>query len=338
MKQVYEKSKQKFYSKALLILAIVMLVLTATFLTLDYGLGSYQMQPLTHGINGVVTLLFILLWFIIRRSYVASFFVCPILTAFAFYYFAFVDYDGSTVSIYYSMIVGITSSYFILIIFNEAWLLSSAIYIPMLAFYMFKTGVVMVGSDITEFAIRTLFCIFLYLICAYKIESLTKQSFLGSQSQDQAFYRWLKIFETFPEGLALIRKGQIMYANRAIPEMFEYTDYSPAQDQYNEHLQKMLSHTEVTRLGNEADSYNCSAWDFLDMGENGAPFSFNLNADDVAEETPEMTKNADGSYTKYISMNKVMVNVAGNQDKLFIVRDLNSMVNLQKLMYMKRHL
>lgn len=36
-------------------------------------------------------------------------------------------------------------------------------------------------------------------------------------------------------------------------------------------------------------------------------------------------------------MNKVNVNVAGSQDKLFVVRDLNSMVNLQKLMYTKKH-
>ena len=58
----------------------------------------------------------------------------------------------------------------------------------------------------------------------------------------------------------------------------------------------------------------------------------------MMDDNPEMQKNADGSYTKYISMNKVHVNVAGSQDKLFVVRDLNSMVNLQKLMYMKRHL
>ena len=55
------------------------------------------------------------------------------------------------------------------------------------------------------------------------------------------------------------------------------------------------------------------------------------------EDNPEMQKNTDGSFTKYISMNKVNVNVAGSQDKLFVVRDLNSMVNLQKLMYTKKH-
>ena len=57
----------------------------------------------------------------------------------------------------------------------------------------------------------------------------------------------------------------------------------------------------------------------------------------MLDDNPEMQKNTDGSYTKYISMNKVNVNVAGSQDKLFVVRDLNSMVNLQKLMYTKKH-
>jgi len=33
-----------------------------------------------------------------------------------------------------------------------------------------------------------------------------------------------------------------------------------------------------------------------------------------------------------------MVDVSGSQDKLFVVRDLSSMVNLQKIMYTKQHL
>jgi len=57
----------------------------------------------------------------------------------------------------------------------------------------------------------------------------------------------------------------------------------------------------------------------------------------MQDDNPEMQRNTDGSYTKYISMNKVNVNVGGSQDKLFVVRDLNSMVNLQKLMYTKKH-
>lgn len=55
-----------------------------------------------------------------------------------------------------------------------------------------------------------------------------------------AFYRWLKIFETFPEGLALIRRNQIMYANRSLSSMFEFDDYAANLDPYNINLKKML--------------------------------------------------------------------------------------------------
>jgi len=44
-------------------------------------------------------------------------------------------------------------------------------------------------------------------VVAYKIELLNKQAFLGKESSEKTFYRWLRIFETFPEGLALIRNG-----------------------------------------------------------------------------------------------------------------------------------
>lgn len=119
--------------------------------------------------------------------------------------------------------------------------------------------------------------------------------------------------------------------------MFEMTDYESSKDPYNDQLQNMLQQTEVHRLGKEEDTYQTTAWSFLDHMEKGAPFSFNINAEDMQEDNPEMQRNQDGSYTKYISMNKVSVNVAGSQDKLFVVRDLNSMVNLQKLMYTKKH-
>ncbi len=39
-----------------------------------------------------------------------------------------------------------------------------------------------------------------------------------------------------------------------------------------------------------------------------------------------------------MSLNKVTVNLSGTRDKLFVVRDLSSMVNLQRIMYTKQHL
>lgn len=86
------------------------------------------------------------------------------------------------------------------------------------------------GNENTELAIRSAFCCLLYAIVAYKIEKLNKQAFLGKESSEKAFYRWLKIFETFPEGLALVRNGYIMYANKSLSKLFELDDYVSITD------------------------------------------------------------------------------------------------------------
>ena len=337
MRLTFEKEKRAYYGRILLVIWPILLLLTGTLVVLDKVVKTYEGDLTTHIVNGAAVVIFFLLWLFVRKFTICSWFVCPLMTAYAFYYFAIVDYDGSIVSIYYTLIVGITSSFFILVIFNESWLLSSVVYAPLLSYYMWKTGEDMVGDELNELIIRCIFCSFLYAIVAYKVETLNKQAFLGQQTSEKAFYRWLKIFETFPEGLALIRRGQILYANRSFSGMFEYSGYESAKDPYNDQLQRMLSTTEVQRLGKEDDTYQTTAWNFLDHVEKGAPFSFNIAQDQMQDDNPEMQKNTDGSYTKYISMNKVNVNVAGSQDKLFVVRDLNSMVNLQKLMYTKKH-
>ena len=102
--------------------------------------------------------------------------------------------------------------------------------------------------------------------------------------------------------------------------MFDFDDYQSQHDKYNESLKKLLQATEVTRMGKDTDPYQTTAWNFLEHIEKGAPFSLNVTkAADGDEAQPE-------EQTKYISLNKVAVNVAGSQDKLFVVRDLNSMV------------
>ena len=39
---------------------------------------------------------------------------------------------------------------------------------------------------------------------------------MGRESSEKAFHRWMKIFETFPEGIALIRNNYVLYANRSL--------------------------------------------------------------------------------------------------------------------------
>ena len=63
--------------------------------------------------------------------------------------------------------------------------------------------------------------------------------------------------------------------------MFEMGDYDSTKDPYNDKLHQMLQTTEVQRLGKEDDSYQTTAWNFLDHAEKGAPFSFNIDANDM---------------------------------------------------------
>lgn len=81
---------------------------------------------------------------------------------------------------------------------------------------MWKTGTDYFDEDLYELVIKSTYSIFIYAIIAYRTESKTKESFLGRESTDKAFYRWLKIFETFPEGIALIRDDRLLYANTSL--------------------------------------------------------------------------------------------------------------------------
>ena len=146
MRQTFEKEKKAYYSRVLLIIWIILALLTAGLVVLDKFVdSSYNGDMMTHYINGSAVIVFFILWVFVRKYAICSWFVCPLLTAYAFYYFAFVDYDGAQMSIYYTLVVGITCTFFILVIFNESWALSTLVYAPLLAYYMHKSGKDMVG-------------------------------------------------------------------------------------------------------------------------------------------------------------------------------------------------
>lgn len=83
---------------------------------------------------------------------------------------------------------------------------------------MYKTGHDLFGieTEMNEFCMRSAFTSLIYTIVAYIVERQKKQSFLGRESPEKAFHRWMKIFETFPEGVALVRGGYLLFANRAL--------------------------------------------------------------------------------------------------------------------------
>ena len=67
--------------------------------------------------------------------------------------------------------------YFILVIFNEVWLISTSVYAPLLVYYMMKMGQDFTGGDEDEnreLILRCVFCVILYTTVAYKTEKANK--------------------------------------------------------------------------------------------------------------------------------------------------------------------
>jgi hypothetical protein len=107
------------------------------------------------------------------------------------------------------------------VVFNESWFLSTIAFIVAIVVLMKRIGMDLLGEKAYELAIKSVYCIFIYAVIAYLSEIRGKQGYVGSESSDKAFYKWLRIFETFPEGIALIRNNYIMYSNKSLKNILE---------------------------------------------------------------------------------------------------------------------
>jgi hypothetical protein len=114
-------------------------------------------------------------------------------------------------------------------------------------------GMDYLGEELYELVIKSVYSIFIYAIIAYITEIRTKQSFLGKESSDKAFYRWLKIFETFPEGIALIRSGHVLYGNRALKNTLNFESMN-IRDPRNEKLKLALMDTDIIAYNSKTRS------------------------------------------------------------------------------------
>lgn len=108
-----------------------------------------------------------------------------------------------------------------MVVFSEQWILSTAVYAVCITVLMYRIGVELLGEEIYELVIKAIYTTFIYGVIAYLVEQKSKHAYVGSESSDKAFYKWLKIFETFPEGIALIRNNYILYANKSLKNILE---------------------------------------------------------------------------------------------------------------------
>lgn len=120
------------------------------------------------------------------------------------------------------MIINLSTTYFILVVFNEQWLVSTLFYVPCVTlFYLNLNSASYEKEDTFEAIVKIAYSILVYAVIAYITEIRAKQTFLGRDQSDKAFNRWLKIFETFPEGIALIRSNYVLYANKSLHNILE---------------------------------------------------------------------------------------------------------------------
>jgi len=140
MKTTFDREKIKFYSKVMPVITITLGLLFIACIVMNHAFNLGTFNYVTDIVNGIALLLFIILTILTRKFSIANWFVCPLLTIFIFYYTTFVDYDGVNISIFYTMVIGITISFFLLVILTEQWIISSVSYAPCLAYYMYKTG------------------------------------------------------------------------------------------------------------------------------------------------------------------------------------------------------
>ncbi|CDW81635.1 multi-sensor hybrid histidine kinase [Stylonychia lemnae] len=157
-------------------------------------------------------------------------------------------------------------------------------------------------------------------------------NFLGKLESDKAFHKWLKIFETFIEGIALIRNNYILYSNQNLLHMLEIqTNEELTNDPKNLKLQRKLVATKIKpySYGREKPKNQASnVWTFLAKNEKGGTFELTSRSVQYDEEN--------SSSKKYITLNQVNVNVAGARDKLLIVRDVSHLVYLEQIMQSKQ--
>ena len=101
----FKQSRQEFYQKALPIIAFMLFLLAITLEVLyrvssNKDLGSLSI--ITSIVNWGYVVIFIVLSVLIRRFVWPCWFVCPLITWFVYYYFAFVDFQRSAAVLYFT--------------------------------------------------------------------------------------------------------------------------------------------------------------------------------------------------------------------------------------------
>jgi hypothetical protein len=142
----------------------------------------------------------------------------------------------------------------------------------------------------------------------------------------------LKIFETFPEGIALVRQNYILYANSSLHHLLELPPIE--DDPFNEILQRHLNQTKLAAFRGKAagkSPASTTVWQFVVRKERGNTFELksrrkNYQSDMAVEDV------------KYLTLNQVNVTIAGEKDKLLVIRDVTLMMQQELIRQRKEQI
>lgn len=156
----------------------------------------------------------------------------------------------------------------------------------------------------------------------------------------------MKIFETFPEGIALIRNNYILCGNKALSFILNVGTSRTQEDDPLYNLLKqdlkmsivrqwVKNASDLKKTGDPSDDpREMSIWQFLMNNEKGAIFQLLPRKtghkgllDDYMAEIP-----------KYLTLNQVNVKIAGGTDKLLVIRDVTSIVMNEQIMETKKEM
>ena len=105
---------------------------------------------------------------LVRRYNVFTWFVCPLVTLFMFYYALAIRVEDEGITYTFVVPVALSTSYLILVAFNEVWLISTAMFAPVMGYTIFSAGADMKGTESgNEVLIRAFWCILAYGLVAY---------------------------------------------------------------------------------------------------------------------------------------------------------------------------
>jgi len=102
LSRIYSREKTEFFSKAIPVVASMLLLLSGTLEVLYRVMNLGELPSYISLVNWIMFALILVISFLHTKLSILHKMVCPCLTTLIFLYMSFLDYDYTVASIYYS--------------------------------------------------------------------------------------------------------------------------------------------------------------------------------------------------------------------------------------------